>query len=170
VGAWIGPFTRYALNRGARLVVAIEPEPVNLACLKQNFAQEIRQGRVLLIEAAAWNAPGPVKMANLGPSHPYHSGKGFAVSDDGIISVEAVTLDALIDHLSLQQVDFINMDVEGGERQVIEGARETIARFRPRIAMCIHHLPGDHETLPPLVLAIRPDYESATTVLQGFFF
>ena len=50
-GAHIGAFTRYALNNGAHRVVAIEPNPVNIACLrrKRNFANEIENGSVTVV-------------------------------------------------------------------------------------------------------------------------
>jgi hypothetical protein len=58
VGAHVGTFTRFALNRGALLVVAFEPNPNTIICFKQNFEKEIREKRVILIEAAAWNSSG----------------------------------------------------------------------------------------------------------------
>ena len=55
VGADLGTFTRIALQRGARLVIAVEPDPVNAACFLRAFAKEIADGRVRLVEAAAWH-------------------------------------------------------------------------------------------------------------------
>src|SRR6187551_3037295 len=43
-GANIGTFTRTALDRGAKTVVAIEPAPENLECLRRTFANEIASG------------------------------------------------------------------------------------------------------------------------------
>jgi len=40
-GANIGVYTRVALAAGAKLVVAIEPAPENVECLRRNFAAEI---------------------------------------------------------------------------------------------------------------------------------
>ena len=48
VGAHLGTFTRIALRHGARLVVAVEPDPVNAACFERTFAPEIAGGRVRL--------------------------------------------------------------------------------------------------------------------------
>ena len=49
VGAHLGTFTRIALQHGARLVVAVEPDPVNAACFVRTFASEIADGRVRLV-------------------------------------------------------------------------------------------------------------------------
>src|SRR5256885_2849662 len=49
-GANVGVFTREALKHGAKRVVAIEPAPENIECLRRNFKQEIADGRVILYE------------------------------------------------------------------------------------------------------------------------
>lgn len=54
-GAHVGVFTRRALDLGASLVVAIEPAPENLECLRRNFAQEVRQGRVIVYPRGVWD-------------------------------------------------------------------------------------------------------------------
>ena len=169
VGAWLGVFTHYALQQGASKVIAFEPEPVNAACFKQNFTAEIESGRVVFVEAAAWNASGPVTLANVGPLNPDHSGKGYAVVEEGTTRAEAVTIDDTLRKLGIDRLDFINMDIEGGERQAIAGARETIARYDPKIVACVHHLPGDREIIPQLLLDIHPDYRWRTTTFKGFF-
>lgn len=169
VGAWLGSFVRAALDQGAAVVVAMEPEPVNRNCLEQTFAADIEAKRVILVEKAAWDFAGPVKMANLGPNAVEGSHKGFAVADEGPVDAEAVTIDELVAALGLERVDFINMDIEGGEARALEGARRTIQQYRPVIVSCIHHLPEDHEGIPRKVLEIEPSYAVETTELQGYF-
>jgi FkbM family methyltransferase len=46
-------------------------------------------------------------------------------------SVLAVSLDDLMRWEGLTRLDFVKIDVEGSEVEVLEGARESIARFRP---------------------------------------
>jgi FkbM family methyltransferase len=169
VGAWLGAFTRAALNQGAALVVAMEPEPINRACLEQTFASEIESGRVKVIAKAAWDHAGAVKMANHGPNAVEGSHKGFGVADEGPVDAEAITIDELVETLRLERVDFINMDIEGGESHALAGARRTLQQFRPIIVSCIHHLPEDREGIPRVVLGIEPGYEVETTKLQGYF-
>jgi FkbM family methyltransferase len=47
--------------------------------------------------------------------------------------VSTRTLDSLIAELHLEALDFVKIDVEGAEPLVFEGARNTLARFRPTI-------------------------------------
>jgi hypothetical protein len=108
-------------------------------------------------------------MANLGPNAVEGSHKGFAVSDEGPVDAVAITIDELVETLNLERVDFIEMDIEGGEALALQGARRTLQRFRPTIVACIHHLPADREGIPRTVLEIEPSYEVETTKLQGYF-
>src|SRR5579872_1340039 len=48
-GANVGVFTREALANGAQLVVAVEPGPENVECLRRNFAPEIAKGTVIVV-------------------------------------------------------------------------------------------------------------------------
>ena len=54
-GASAGTFTRAALRRGAKLVVAIEPAPWALECLRRNLREEIQSGRVILYPKGVWD-------------------------------------------------------------------------------------------------------------------
>jgi FkbM family methyltransferase len=169
IGAWLGAFTRSALVQGAARVIAFEPEPINRSCFEQNFAREIAAGRVTVVAKAAWDAPGAVKMANLGPMNDEGSRKGFLVWEDGPVDAEAATIDSVVEQLGLDRVDFMNMDIEGNETRALRGARGTIQKFRPLIVACIHHLPEDREGIPRAILDIEPGYDVETTELQGYF-
>jgi len=52
-GANVGVFVAEALERAARVVVAVEPSPQNLECLRRNFAAPIAAGRVVLVDRGA---------------------------------------------------------------------------------------------------------------------
>ena len=45
-GAHVGVFTRFALRQGASRVIVIEPDPMNVACIRENLASEIDAGQV----------------------------------------------------------------------------------------------------------------------------
>ena len=81
-GANVGVFTRKALWSGASKVVAIEPSPENVECLKRNFAREIADGRVIVYAKGVWDKDDVLKMARgpgrLGEEHVrgQHQGRG----------------------------------------------------------------------------------------------
>jgi FkbM family methyltransferase len=166
-GAHLGSFVADALRLGARLVVAFEPEPINAECLRQTFSTEIVEGRVVVMQKALWHAPGVLKFASDLPGA-FSSARGRA-SEDGSIEVEAVTLDLAVEQLGLSQVDFIKMDIEGGERHALAGATETLRHFGPRMAICTYHLKEDRTLLPELALKAQPEYDVVHTPMVAYF-
>ena len=166
VGSHLGTFTRFALDKGARLVVAFEPELTNTTCFKKTFEKEILENQVILIEAAAWESPGSLRFE---PSATWNSATGF-VNAVGSLVVPAVTIDETVEHLGLDRVDFVKMDIEGSERYALKGAHRTLSRFGPRMALCIYHREDDRELIPQIVLEARPSYRVDTTRTQAYFY
>ena len=168
VGAHLGVFTRLALRRGARLVVAIEPNPMNTACLERTFASEIAAGRVRLVKAAAWHTVGSLNF-EFGPS----SQMGHAAARRGVrtLAVRATTLDAIAAEERLERVDFIKMDIEGAERHALAGARRILAEHKPRMAICIYHAPDDPQIVPQVVRSGNDSYQTFTRGgFQAYFY
>lgn len=157
VGAHLGTFTRIALRHGARQVIAVEPDPVNAVCFARTFAPEIANGRVTLVQAAAWESPGSLTFEVGTASQTGH------VADTGnsrAVIVRAVTLDGIVDELKLGRVDFIKMDIEGAERHALAGTRRLLAACKPRLAICIYHAPDDPDVVPRLVRGANATYET----------
>ena len=159
VGAHLGTFARFALDRGAAKVVMFEPQPVNARCLERTFAREIRDGRAVLVEAAVWHTSGTLSFANEGPGTMGHVDTKGSAQD---FSVPAITFDDAVERLGLPRVDFIKMDIEGAERHALAGGRRVLARSRPRMAICIYHAPDDYEVIPRIVMGANPAYRMST--------
>ena len=83
------------------------------------------------------------------------------VDPHGTETVKITTLDAYVREKDLRSVDFIKLDVEGGELDVLRGAATTIARFKPILALSAYHKWDDFWTLMNFVKSIRSDYEFA---------
>lgn len=81
-------------------------------------------------------------------------GSSSRVSESGHISIPTDTLDHLID----TPPTFIKMDIEGSESDAIDGARETIARYHPILAISIYHKSSDFWKIPQQVLQIYNGY------------
>lgn len=71
------------------------------------------------------------------------------------------TIDKLADELKLERVDYIKMDIEGAEPNALLGARATLAKFKPRMAISAYHAPDHPKRIPEVIRAAYPDYKSA---------
>jgi FkbM family methyltransferase len=158
-GADIGVYTRTALSRGAKLVVAIEPAPTSVAALRRTFQREIAAGRVIVYPKGVWDK---VDMLDLEVAdNDTMSGSSFVRHSKWRptkIRVPLTTIDLLVEELQLPKVDFIKMDIEGSEKWALRGAMQTIRKFRPRMALSTEHLPDDATAIPRTVRTIWPDY------------
>ncbi|HEX8985902.1 MAG TPA: FkbM family methyltransferase [Bryobacteraceae bacterium] len=160
-GANVGVYTRVALDAGAKLIVAIELAPENLECLRRNFPSEIAAGRVVIYPKGVWDRDTFLTL-NVDPNnsaadsvvmHPEKAHDGPRVP--------LTTIDKLVAELKLERVDFIKMDIEGAETNALAGARETLAKFHPRMALSAYHKPDDPRRIPELVHAAWPGYNMA---------
>ncbi len=138
-GANVGVFTRFALNAGASRVVAIEPAPDNLECLRRNFAPEIAAGRVVLVPKGVWNRP---DVLELKIEDGNEAAATFVMNLSKVsrtVRVPLVTIDSLVAELGLERIDFIKMDIEGAEVRALQCARQTLARHHPRLSIAVYH-------------------------------
>lgn len=155
-GAHVGVFTNFALQQGAEKVIAIEPEPLNVECLRRKFKREITEGRVVIVPKAVWSEETELEFSLSTVS----SGMNSAVAHTGTqrVKVPATKIDTLAVELNLTRIDYIKMDIEGAERHALKGGEATIRRYGPRLMLEMYHLPDDPEVLPKLVNSLRPTY------------
>ena len=160
-GANVGVTVREELAAGAKAVVAIEPAPENLECLRRNFREEIASGRVILVPKGVWDKD-DVLTLRVDPTN--SAADSFVLKREGAVDIERVpltTIDELVESLKLDRVDYIKLDIEGAEPKALTGARQTLAKYKPRISVATYHEP-DHPTLVPQVIrGARADYQTA---------
>ena len=133
VGANIGVLTSLFarwVGHGGR-VIAIEPEPVNLAALRRRVKRRGLLPVVEIVSAAAGDCSGRVRL-RITPHHPgdHHLVAGGASTGD-IINVDSVTLDGLLAARKLCCPSLLKIDVQGAELSVLRGAEQTLMRCRP---------------------------------------
>jgi FkbM family methyltransferase len=128
IGANVGALTLLmaSLTPQGR-VVAIEPGPSTFARLQANVELNSQLSkRVDIYQLGIADQPGVLywqEDANV-------PGNAGLLSQDGVeVKVEA--LDDFIPQLALDRLDFIKIDVEGMEYEVIKGGLDTIAQYRP---------------------------------------
>jgi len=160
-GANIGVYTRVALAAGAKLVLAIEPAPENVECLRRNYAAEIGQGRVIVVPKGVWDREDVLTLRVDAGSSARDSFVGsFGPALRGI-HVPLTTIDRLVEELNLTSVGFMKLDIEGAEKNALAGARNTLLKYHPRMAIAMEHLPDDPVRIPQVILAAAPSYQVA---------
>lgn len=86
------------------------------------------------------------------------SGDGSShVSSDGSASIEVMPIDEAVDQN--EKITFIKMDVEGSELESLKGAKRTIRKDNPKLAVCIYHKPEDMVTIPLYIKELVPEYK-----------
>jgi FkbM family methyltransferase len=110
-------------------VFAFEPGPPNLARLRNNLAlNPDLESRTEVVAQGMGQSPGELWWAE-------ESGNpGNAVlGQEGSHRVPVNTIDNFVRDRKLAAVDFIKIDVEGMELDVMQGGNETLSRFRPML-------------------------------------
>lgn len=78
--------------------------------------------------------------------------------EENKILVPTTTIDNYVDKNNLKAVDFIKADIEGAERLMLKGAKETLKEYAPDLSICYYHLFDDYKVLTDLILKANPDY------------
>ncbi|MFN6950977.1 MAG: FkbM family methyltransferase [Albidovulum sp.] len=129
IGAHVGLWSR-VMSFDFRRVTAFEP----LAAHRDCFARNVDAGNVTLHGLALGAAAGTIRVHmpedNTGNAH---------VGDEG----EPVAMVALDEFGHLEQIDFLKIDVEGFELDVVTGAEKIIRSHRP--VMVVEQKPNNAE-------------------------
>lgn len=142
-------FSRWA--QGYKRIYAWEANPYFRKQCEETFMNHNLQN-VDMIPYAAWNCRDVLRFT----SSAYDA--GAAISNNGDINVQSDYIDNIVNN---EKITFIKMDIEGAEYNALEGAKRTIEKNKPKLAISIYHKPEDIVELPFLILSIRPDYQFA---------
>ncbi len=107
-------------------IIAFEPQRLVYQAMVANVALN-SLANVITIQAGLGAYPGSIRIPVLNPSKGHNFG-GFSINSHN--SGEEVPIKT-IDSLKLNRCRLIKADVEGMESEVLEGARDTIARLQP---------------------------------------
>ena len=55
------------------------------------------------------------------------------------VKMKPTTIDKFVEENNIEKIDYIKMDVEGAEKNILEGAIKTIKKFKPSLAIAIYH-------------------------------
>lgn len=106
---------------------------------------------VVIVNQGTWNEEGVLSFHNDGAA-------SKITEENAGCTIQVTTID---NTLKDEDVTFIKMDVEGAERESIEGARNIIIKNKPNLAICIYHKWLDFIEIPEAILKLVPEYKFA---------
>jgi FkbM family methyltransferase len=169
IGCCEGFFSMRALEQGAGRVYCFEPGRAACNALEKTFEKQTGEGRIEVVNKLLGDAPGELSFRE----NPADPSIGFvipetAVPDDNDYIVPVVTLDSFVAEKGLECVDFLKIDVEGYELEVLRGGANMIERFGPMIAIAAYHCPEHVIAIKQLLSEFNPCYRFEAKGLVEF--
>ena len=125
-------------------IFAFEPDKRSFRKCVKNL---IGYDNIDFINACAWSTDERIGFSQ-------QSGRQSKISDSGEL-IAARSLDSV---LSGKRCDIVKYDVEGAEREALEGSAETIRRCAPSLIVSAYHRPYDLIDLPLIINDIYGGY------------
>lgn len=145
-GGTIRDFLQWT-NGNYQQVIALEPLRDMCKSIRQMCEREGMHD-ISVREIAAWNREEKLFFTE--------ELTGSRVESEGKIVVNGMDIDSIV---KADRVTYIKMDIEGSELKALEGAKRTIQRNRPKLAISLYHKPEDIVELPSYILDLVPEYK-----------
>jgi len=152
-GAFDGDTIRYFLKGQPGFtgkILALEPDPENYKRLNEyikTLDKDIQQS-ILTMPVAVSAQREKVKFSATGTI-------SAMISEEGEYEVDCIPLDDL---LAGNAPTYIKMDIEGAELDALKGARQSISKHLPVLAICVYHLPEHLWKIPSYIHSLSPRY------------
>ena len=125
-------------------IIALEPDEKNFRKLERKTEDLNNLTRLNL---GAWDKEETLFFAK-------KSGRNSRLEETGI----PVNFNS-VDNIVTEEVTFIKMDIEGAELKALEGAKNTVAKYRPKLYVCAYHRNEDMFALPFKIKELYEGYK-----------
>lgn len=133
-----------------RSYYAFEPDADNF--LKLQNSPMVDGTQVIAVQAGLARRTGCVRFT----STSCVDARVLSEFEPGGETIQVVSLDEFFTHRPVPS--FIKMDIEGAEREALEGAEKLIAQHAPTLAISVYHHPSDLWELPAFIQTLNPRY------------
>ena len=132
-GTTVYTFSKLVGDEGQ--VYAFEPDETNYKCLIINIEKH-KLTNVIPLKKAIWSKTTQLEFqqeGNMGSAV-----KGASSRENNTVKIDAISLDDLIREYNIPKIDFIKMDIEGSEEEVLKVMKHTLKKFNTSIIMEVH--------------------------------
>ena len=129
-----------------------EPDPIGFVSAYDNIKQSVSYNNFRLIDCGLWSKRDKICFDSHGDSSTCIT-KNF-----NTIQIDVISIDEFVASNYLNNIDYIKLDVEGVEFDVLKGATRTIKEFRPKLAISLYHNIDDIFKLPLFLNEICDNY------------
>jgi FkbM family methyltransferase len=132
LGANIGLASRLFAARypGCR-IMAVEPHAENYKLLQKNLSQLTAAGRCQTVRAAVWHRRSRLAVGSPpGGDDQYYAMFVYETLDEGVQTVDAVSITDLIKQSGFPVVDLLKVDIEGAEVSLFRGELSWLTQVR----------------------------------------
>jgi len=147
-------FARLVKENGK--VYTFEFVPANLQIMKRNL--EMNPGLRNIIEII----PSPVWSESNVPVAYSDNGPGSKIIDEREgkcrHETKSLSIDDFVAGHQISRIDFIKMDIEGAELSALQGAKETLIKFKPKLAISVYHRLSDFYMVPNYISSLGLQY------------
>lgn len=153
-GAYVGDTITAVLNRCGNkfgMIHSFEPNKKNYVALN-NYVRDQKLNKVV----TTYN----VGLADKSDSRCFSgNGSSFHLNSVHGSGGKRIKLTSVDETFGESRVDFIKMDLEGAELDALKGSKKVIRRDKPRLAVCVYHLPDHLWKIPLYILSLVPKYK-----------
>lgn len=158
-GANIGMFTLFAAHKNASRVISFEPVEHAYDILNSNVhVNDFTKTEFIVMKFGLSNTTAKVKIS----INDENVGSNSIIGNNDSQKTELIDVIKLDDYIrdnNINKINFIKADIEGAERLMLDGARETMLKFKPKLSICTYHFPDDAEVLTNIILEANSDYK-----------
>ncbi len=138
-------------------VYSFEFIPSNIEIYKKNLQLNPHlSNAVEIVDNPVWSTSGQkLFYQDFGPASTVSNTKTENTTGETV----TVSIDDFVAKEGLKKVNFIKMDIEGAELNAVKGARETIAKFKPKLAIAVYHTLSDFYTITEYLISLNLGYK-----------
>jgi FkbM family methyltransferase len=141
-GGCYGEFALYASKcvGPTGRVLMFEPDPANIEVAKQTFSLNGNPQNVEFIPTGLWSASGTLQFQAGNAAQSAVVAASGAAAAPGTIDIQVMSLPDAVHAYHLSKLDFVKMDIEGAELEVVSALEALPENLRPEYAIASYHM------------------------------